>query len=213
MFAPLQSSIVGRAQTKGLLELELINLRDFGEGVHQVVDGRPYSGGAGMILRADILAKSLKSIRLKKSDKSLVILTSAAGKRYSQKGARSLSEYDHLVIICGHYEGVDQRFIEKYVDLELSIGDFVLTGGEIPAMVIVDSVTRLIKGVLKKEEATLQESFEDGLLEYPHYTRPEVFDGLRVPEILTSGNHQEIEKWRKEESLKKTQKTRPDLLN
>lgn len=212
MFTPLHTSIGGRAQKKGILELEFINLRDFGEGVHQVVDGRPYSGGAGMVLRADILAKALKSIKRSRGKKDLVILTSAAGQPYTQSKARELAEFDHLVIICGHYEGVDQRFIDKYVDLEISVGDYVLTGGELPAMIVVDSITRLLKGVLKKEEATLQESFENGLLEYPHYTRPEEFEGEKVPEILKSGNHQEIEEWRKQQAIDKTKKLRPDLL-
>lgn len=209
VFEPiLNSSILKRAQKKGLLEFELVNLRDFGEGRHQVVDDKPYGGGTGMVLKADILAKALASI--KKYDK--VILTSASGKPYKQNLAQKFSKLDHIVIICGHYEGVDQRFIDKYVGEEISIGDYVLTGGEIPAMAIVDSVTRLISGVLEKPEATAQESFSEGLLEYPQYTRPQDFEGKKVPKILLSGNHAEIKKWRSQKSLEKTKKIRPDLL-
>lgn len=203
----LNSSILKRARKKGLVEFELANLRDFGEGKHRIVDDRPYGGGAGMILRADILAKAIGhpgGVR--------TILTSASGKPYNQKKARELSKLKHIIIVCGHYEGVDQRFIDKYVMEEISIGDFVLTGGEIPAMAIVDSITRLIPGVLKKPEATTNESFTENLLEGPQYTRPEEFEGEKVPEILLSGNHTEIEKWRKEKSLEKTKKVRPDLL-
>lgn len=209
VFEPiLNSSILKRAQKKGLLEFELVNLRDFGEGKHKVVDDRPYGGGSGMILKADILSKVLRSV--KKYDK--VILTSASGKPYKQKLVQRFSKLDHMVIVCGHYEGVDQRFIDKYVDEEISIGDYVLTGGEVPAMVIVDSVTRLIPGVLEKPEATAQESFSEGLLEYPHYTRPQDFEGKKVPKVLLSGNHAEIKKWRSQKSLEKTKKIRPDLL-
>ena len=216
MFKPiLNSSILGRAQKKGLVEFELINLRPFGEGRHQIVDGRPYGGGAGMVLRADILAKAVKSVTNTSRSRIVchVILTSASGKPYKQSDARRLSKLDHLTIVCGHYEGVDQRFIEKYVDEEISIGDFVLTGGEIPAMIIADSVTRLIPGVLKKPEATEVESFSNyTLLEGPQYTRPDEFEGSKVPKILLSGNHGEIEKWKKDQALKKTKKIRPDLI-
>lgn len=215
IFEPvLNSSILKRAQSKKKIEFELTNLRKFGEGVHQVVDGRPYGGGAGMLLRADILAKAWKSIKKSKtkSQKLKTILTSASGRSYNQTKAKQLSKLNHLIIICGHYEGVDQRFIENYVDEEISIGDYVLTGGELPAMIIADSITRLLPGVLKKEEATLQESFEDNLLEYPHFTRPNEFEGRRVPKILVSGNHQEVDKWRSEKALEKTKKIRPDLL-
>lgn len=208
----LNTSIMKRAQNKGLAEFEFIDLREFGEGRHQVVDDRPYGGGAGMVLKADILAKALKSIRPLSGSKPHVILTSASGKPYKQKGAQKLSKKKHLVIIAGHYEGIDQRFTENYVDEEISIGDYVLTGGEIPAMAIADSVIRLIPGVLEKEEAVKEESFSEGLLEYPHYTRPEIFEGKKVPSVLLSGNHGEIKKWRMKESLKKTAGTRPDLL-
>ncbi len=201
----LNSSILKRAQKKGKVEFEFINLRDFGEGKHQVVDAKPYGGGAGMLFRADILSKALPK-------KGHVILTSASGKPYKQQDAKRLSKFNHLVIVCGHYEGVDQRFIEKCVDEEISIGDYVLTGGEIPAMIISDSIVRLLPKVLKKPEAIENESFSDGLLEYPQYTRPEVWKGLKVPKILLSGNHGEIDKWRKEESIKKTKKVRPEII-
>lgn len=212
VFEPiLNASILKRAQKKGLVEFELINLRDFGEGRHQVVDGRPYGGGAGMVLKADILTKALKSITQKNKSASHVILTSAAGQPYKQNKAQKLSKLNHIIVVCGHYEGMDQRFIDKYADEEISIGDYVLTGGEIPAMVIVDSVTRLIPGVLEKPEATIDESFSENLLEYPHYTRPDEFEGEKVPEVLLSGNHGEIAKWRLEKSQEKTKKLRPDL--
>ena len=216
VFEPiLNSSILKRAQKKGLVEFELVNIRNFGKGRHKVVDGRPYGGGAGMILKADILSKALKSVvsKLRTTNYELrTILMSASGKPYKQKTAQKLSKIKHIVIVCGHYEGVDQRFIDNCVDEEISIGDYVLTGGEIPAMVIVDSVTRLIPKVLEKPEAVIDESFSEGLLEYPHYTRPDIFEGKKVPEVLLSGNHAEIKKWRSQKSLEKTKKIRPDLL-
>lgn len=209
IFPPfLNFSILKRAQAKGLVQFEVVNLRDFGQGTHKTVDDRPYSGGAGMVLKPDVLAAALKSV---KTPTSQIILTSASGIPFKQSRARQLSQKNHLIIISGHYEGVDQRFIDKYVDEEISIGDFVLTGGELPSLVIADAITRLIPGVLEKEEATLDESFEGGLLEYPHYTRPEQFEGSDVPKILLSGNHLEIEKWRKHLREEKTKKLRPDL--
>lgn len=225
----LKSSIINRAQKKGLVEFEIINLRDFGKGNHKIVDDRPYGGGAGMILKADVLTKAWQTVvqssefRVQsKNSKSPIsepptpnpytILTSPSGEPFKQARARRLLKFNHIILICGHYEGVDERFIEKYVDEEISIGDYVLTGGEIPALVIADSVTRLIKGVLKKEEAVLYESFENNLLEYPQFTRPEVFNGTRVPKILTSGNHKAIIEWRQKKALEKTKKFRSDLL-
>lgn len=209
----LNSSIVKRAQQKGLVEIELINLRDFGQGVHQTVDDRPYGGGVGMVLKADVLASALKSIaRPKLPAASYTLLTSASGITYTQAHAKELSKLGHIIIVCGHYEGVDERFIQKYIDEEISIGDYVLTGGEIPALVLIDSITRLIPGVLEKEDATKFESFEDGLLEHPQYTRPEEFEGIKVPGVLLSGNHQEVYKFRKQRSFEKTKKVRPDLI-
>lgn len=211
IFQPvLDSSILKRAQKKGLVEFELINLRDFGKGTHKIVDDKSYGGGVGMVLKADVLAKALKSVV--QGQKPKIILTSASGHTFNQQKAKQLSKLKHLILICGHYEGIDQRFIDKYVDEEISVGDYILTGGELPAMVIADSITRLIKGVLEKEEATKNESFENNLLEYPHYTRPESFEGLKVPKVLLSGNHAQIETWRHEKAIGKTKKVRPDLL-
>jgi tRNA (guanine37-N1)-methyltransferase len=213
IFEPvLSSSIIGRAQKNGLVKIEYINLREYGEGVHQIVDGRPYGGGVGMVLKADILAKAHKSISIEPGSQVKTILMSASGKKFIQQDAKELSQADHLIVVCGHYEGIDQRFIDKYVDIEYSIGDFVLTGGEIPAMAIVDSVIRLIPNVIKKEEAIINESFTKNTLEHPQYTRPETFEDLSVPEILLSGNHQEVDKYREEQSIKKTEQVRPDLL-
>lgn len=225
IFAPvLNSSILGRAKTKGLVNFEIINIRDFGEGKHKMVDDKPYGGGAGMVLKPDVLTRALKSLlspeRILNRMKLKIILMSASGTPYKQSKAMELSRLNHLVIICGHYEGVDQRFIEKWVDEEISIGDYVLTGGEIPAMVIIDSLIRLVPGVLLKDGATAEESFSDirhptsdiRLLEYPQYTRPEEFEGIKVPEVLLSGNHKKIGAWRKDKSLEKTQQIRPDLL-
>ncbi len=212
----LNSSILGRAQKKGLVEFELINLRDFGEGVHKIVDDKPFGGGVGMVLKADVLAKAWKYIVYGISYEGKykiphTVMMSPSGVTFNQKKAKKLSKLDQIIIVCGHYEGVDQRFIEKYVDEEISIGDYILTGGEVPAMVLVDSIIRLIPKVLEKEALKI-ESFEDNLLEAPHYTRPEEFEGLKAPEVLLSGNHAEIKKWRNEKSLEKTKKIRPDLL-
>lgn len=216
----LNTSILKRAQNKKKVTFELINLRDFGEGKHLVVDDRPYGGGAGMVFRADILTKAVQwtagprrgDAKLTKKKLTRIILTSASGKPYKQARARELSKLDHLILVCGHYEGVDQRFIDKYIDEEISIGDYVLTGGEIPAMIITDSITRLIPGVLEKPESIINESFTENSLEGPQYTRPEEFEGLKVPPVLLSGNHGEIEKWHKDQSIKKTKNIRPDLL-
>lgn len=233
----LNFSILKRAQDKGLIEFNIINLRDFGEGNHKTVDDKPYGGGVGMILKPEVLTSALKSIfdpdkiyqtgKLKikqslpigKNLKFKIVLMSAAGNSFKQRQAKELTKLDHLIIICGHYEGVDQRFIDKYVSEEISIGDYVLTGGELPSLVIADSVARLIPGVLEKPEATEEESFSGSsllnpssslLLEYPQYTRPEEFEGIKVPEILLSGNHQEIKKWRLAKSQEKTKKLRPE---
>lgn len=219
------SSIVKRAQDQNKIKINLLNLRDFGQGKHQAVDDKPYGGGAGMVLKPDVLAQAVKSMKISnlpasRGKKLKIILTSPSGKLHTQSKAQELSQLDDLIIICGHYEGVDQRFIDKYVDEEISIGDFILTGGEIPAMVIVDSITRLLPGVLKKPEATLNESFTmnyelrtQNLLEHPHYTRPEVFERKKVPQVLLSGNHRQIAEWRHQKSLSKTKKVRPDLLS
>jgi tRNA (guanine37-N1)-methyltransferase len=207
---PFDESIISRAQEKGLVQINIHDLRQWGLTERRTVDERPYSGGAGMVLMVEPIFKALKEL---KKPNSRVILLTPQGKTFNQKRAKELSKNEHLIFICGHYEGFDERIREFLVDEEISIGDYVLTGGELPAMIITDTIVRLIPGVLKKEEATEFESFSDqNLLEYPQYTRPEEFNGWKVPEVLLSGNHAEIEKWRKEKALKKTEKTRPDLI-
>jgi tRNA (guanine37-N1)-methyltransferase len=194
---PFAESIVKRAEDKGLVEITIHDLRDWGEGERRSVDDRPYGGGVGMILRVDIIEAALKDLRTKNSR---VILMDAGGVTFSQAKAREFSKAEHLIIIAGHYEGVDHRVHEHLADEVISIGDYVLTGGEIPAMVISDAVVRLIPGVLEKPEATQIESFsQEGVKEFPQYTRPETYKGWKVPEVLLSGNHKEIEKWRKEQ--------------
>lgn len=215
---PFDVSIIKRAQEKKLVEIELINIRDFGIGSHQMVDDTPYGGGIGMVLRVDVLREAIESTKInfsKQTDteklQQKVILMSASGKPYKQATAKHFSQLDHLIIICGHYEGVDER-IMHYIDEEISIGDFVLTGGELPAMVIADSVTRLLEGAITKG-AVEDESFsQPERLEYPHYTKPSSYDGQDVPEVLLSGNHKKIADWRNERSLEKTNRVRPDLL-
>lgn len=209
---PFSESIIKRAIAKKLIEINFIDIRNFGIGSHKTVDDTPYGGGVGMILRVDVIKNALDSVKIKELDKTeeRVILLSATGKKFNQKLAKSYSNLKHLILICGHYEGIDYRII-KFIDDEISIGDYVLTGGEIPAMVIVDSITRLVKGVLK-DEATGIESFSNqNLLEHPQYTKPQEFDNLKVPKILLSGNHQKINEWREKESIIQTQKKRPDL--
>lgn len=208
MFDNLKQSIIGRAQEKELIEINTTNIRDFSENKHKKVDDTPYGGGAGMVMMPDVVYRAYQSV---KSENAKVIYMSPQGKKLDQKKVEDLSKESHLIILCGHYEGIDQRVIDKIVDEEISIGDYVLTGGEIPAMVLIDSVSRYVKGVLK-EDSIKEESFSNGLLEYPQYTRPEVFEGEKVPEVLLSGNHQNIDKWRKEKSLEITKMKRPDLL-
>lgn len=214
LFTPyLSTSIPGRAATKGLVEYNIVDIRQFGKGNYKTVDGKPYGGGPGMILRPDILTDAWKSIPSQKSNQqSRTILMSASGQTFKQTTAQRLTKLSYLIIICGHYEGVDQRFIDRYVDEEISIGDFVLSGGELAALTVVDATIRLIPGVLNKPDATLKESFIDNLLEYPQYTRPEVYENRKVPDVLLSGNHQEIAKWRETQAHEKTAKLRPDLL-
>jgi tRNA (guanine37-N1)-methyltransferase len=206
---PFSESIVKRAQEKGLFELNIHDLRKYGLGERRTVDDRPYSGGAGMIIMVEPVFKILEEI---KTPNCKVIITTPRGQKYTQAKAQEYSKLDHLIILAGHFEGFDERIHDNLVDEEISIGDYVLTGGELPAMVIADSIARLIPGVLKKEEATVNESFSEGLLEYPQYTRPEEYNGWKVPEILLGGNHGEIEKWKKEKSEEKTKKVRPDLI-
>mgnify|MGYP004498487729 FL=1 len=209
MFDTLNQSIIGRAREKNLIDINFINIRDFSKDKHKKVDDTPYGGGAGMVMKADVVYDAYNSIQDKENAK--VIYMTPQGKTLNQKMVESLSKENHLIILCGHYEGIDQRVIDKIVDEEISIGDYVLTGGEIPAMVLIDSVSRYNEGVLSTESID-EESFSNGLLEYPQYTRPEVFEGEKVPEILLSGNHQNIAKWRQEKSIEITKQKRPDLL-
>lgn len=249
---PFDESIIKRAQDKNLVEIKIHNLRDWVKNKHKTVDDRPYGGGAGMILKVDIIYKALKELVKKaqvpfpskthpepeqssvrgspdtdfqsgsgqKPKNHRIILLDPAGEKFNQKKAKELSKLDHLILICGHYEGVDERVKKHLIHEEISIGDFVLTGGELPAMVLIDTIVRLIPGVLKKPEAIRSESFSPyplnpipyTLLDFPHYTRPPDFLGWKVPKILLSGNHQKIQAWRLKKSLEKTCQTRPDLL-
>ncbi len=210
--SPFNESIIKRAIEKKLIDLEFINIREFGIGKHKLVDDTPYGGGMGMVLRVDILHKAIEKVKVKNlnSKEEKIILLTAHGKTFNQVKAKNFSKLKHLILICGHYEGFDER-IKKYIDEEVSIGDFVLTGGEIPAMLIVDSVARLVKGVLSK--GSLETESFSPLLEYPQYTKPQEYEGLKVPEILLSGNHPKINQWRNEKSIKITKQLRPDLLN
>ena len=209
---PFGESIVKIAQNKKLVEINIRNLRDWGEDKRKTVDDRPYGGGIGMILRVDILERALNELRSKEPNKKKkIILLDPGGRKFDQKKAVELSRLEHLIFIAGHYEGYDER-IKNFVDEEISIGDFILTGGEIPTMAVIDSIVRLLPGVLDPE-AIKNESFSLGTsLEYPQYTRPEEYKGLKVPEVLLSGNHKEIEKWRIEKAEERTKKLRPDLL-
>ena len=209
MFSAIKESIIGRAINNKLIDLNLINIRDFSKDKHKHVDDTPY-GGAGMIMKADVVYNAYNSINDKENAK--VIYLTPKGKTLNQQIVKNLSKEKHLILLCGHYEGIDQRVLDKIVDEEISVGDYVLTGGELPAMILIDSVSRYVKGVLS-EGSTDEESFSNNLLEYPQYTRPLEFEGEKVPEVLISGNHQEIEKWRQEQSLIETFKKRKDLLN
>ncbi len=208
MFEPLKQSIIGKAVEKKLIDIHLVNIRDFSKDKHKKVDDTPYGGGAGMVMRPDVVYEAYQSV---KQDQAKVIYMSPQGKKLNQQMVEKLSKESHLIILCGHYEGIDQRVLDEIVEEEISIGDYVLTGGEIPAMVLIDSVSRYVKDVIK-QNSIQEESFSNGLLEYPQYTRPEIFQEKAVPEILLSGHHQNIEKWRKEKSYEITKKKRPDLL-
>ncbi len=208
MFSSLNESIIGRSKEKGLIDINLINIRDFSKNKHKKVDDTPYGGGAGMVMEPTVVYDAFKSIKDKKTK---VIYLSPQGKTLNQQKVQDLAKEESITLLCGHYEGIDQRVIDTIVDEEISIGDYVLTGGELPAMVLIDSVSRYIEGVLK-EESIKEESFTNGLLEYPQYTRPEMFLDKRVPEILLSGNHQKIDEWRRNQSIINTYIKRPDLL-
>lgn len=208
MFEYINHSIIGRAIKKDLISINLVNIRDFSKDKHKKVDDTPYGGGAGMVMRADVVYDAYNSV---KSPNAKVIYLTPQGKVLTQKKVQELSFMKHIILLCGHYEGIDQRVLDEIVDEEISIGDYVLTGGELPAMVLIDSVSRYVKGVINQNSVE-EESFSSGILEYPQYTRPEVFLGKRVPEVLLSGNHQNIKKWRKKQSIKNTYLKRPKLL-
>ena len=210
--AVLGDSIIARAERNGIIETRFLNIRDFSTNKHKKTDEYPYSGGGGMLMTPQPIYDAYKSIADGLSYKPHTIYMSPQGKTFTQAKARELAKMEHIVILCGHYEGVDQRVLDLIVDEEISIGDFVLTGGEIPAMAVIDSVCRMIPGVLSSESSYENESHFSGLLEYPQYTRPQNYLGLTVPEVLVSGNHKLINEWRKEQSILITQKNRPDLL-
>lgn len=194
-----------------MAEINLHNIRDYAFDKHRMTDDAPYGGGGGMVMKVEPIDKALASIVLSK-DNTLVVLLTPQGETFNQKIAEEMSRYVHIVLVCGHYEGVDERVRDHLVDREISIGDFILTGGELSAMVVIDAVARLIPGVLGNNDSASDDSFSTGLLEYPHYTRPGSYRGWQVPEVLVSGNHREIESWRRKESLKRTYLRRPDLL-
>lgn len=212
LLGPLNHSIPKRAQEKGLLELHIHNLHEFGIGKYRQIDDYPFGGGAGMVLKPEPLAAAILSLT-KEREYQHIIYTSPDGEHFNQPRANQLSLLENIIIICGHYKGIDQRIRDEYVTLEISLGDFVLSGGEIAACAITDAVVRLLPGVIGNEESALSDSFQDQLLAPPLYTRPESFQGKSVPEILLSGNHAKIESWRLEKSIERTQKLRPDLLN
>ena len=210
MFAgPLDESIVKRARGAGLLDLTIHNLRDYTHDRHKTVDDKPFGGGPGMLLKPEPIFEAVENLG---REATRVILLSPAGRQFDQTIARALAQQTHLLFICGSYEGFDERVRESLADDELSIGDYVLTNGALPAMVIIDAVTRLLPGVLGDDESSHDESFSHGLLEYPQYTRPAEFRSMKVPEVLLSGHHAEIEKWRQEQAKKRTRERRPDLM-
>jgi tRNA (guanine37-N1)-methyltransferase len=206
-------SILKRAQEKNAVSINVINFRQFSDNKHQTVDDYPYGGGAGMVLKPQPIFDAVDHLKQKSVSNPRIILLCPQGERYTQKNAEELAQEEHLIFICGHYEGYDERIRQYLVTDEISIGDYVLTGGELAAMVITDSVVRLLPGVLGNEDSPVKDSFSSGLLEHPHYTRPAEFRGMKVPEVLLSGDHQRIEEWREKESLRRTFMRRPDLLN
>ena len=211
---PFRVSMLKRAQDKGLVSLVVHDLRAFTEDKHRQVDDYPYGGGAGMILKPEPIFRGVRSIRAQRkgTSSSKTILMSPQGEKFSQEKATELATFDHIVLICGHYKGVDERVAEFLADEELSVGDYVLTGGEPAALIVVDAVVRLLPGVLGDSASAGSDSFQSGLLDCPYYTRPEIFEGWRVPEVLLSGNHREIARWRARQAFKRTQQRRKDLL-
>ncbi len=212
LFTPLlEQGVLGRAIGRGQIQVRLTNIRDYARGSHRVADDRPYGGGSGMVMKAGPIVRALDDLEPVTGSARVILLT-PQGRRFDQDLAWELSALDRLVLICGRYEGVDERVRQGHVDLDISLGDFVLSGGEVAAMAVMDCVARLVPGVLGCEASNREDSFEDGLLEYPHYTRPRVFEGNEVPEVLLSGDHERIRVWRRRESLKRTLERRPDLL-
>lgn len=209
MFVPLKTSILGRAVEKGILEIVVTDIREYTLDKHKKCDDSPFGGGAGMVMMAQPIASCVESVD--PNHEAIRYYTSPKGQKLSQNLVKELAQNKRILILCGHYEGVDQRVLDLYFDGEISIGDYVLTGGELPAMVITDAVARYVDGVISSDSLS-QESFSEGLLEYPQYTRPQEFMGLKVPDVLLSGNHAEVDKWRAEKSLEITKKLRPDLL-
>jgi len=213
MFASyLKESILGRAIERGLVEVALLNIRDFAKGSHRTVDDRPYGGGEGMVMKAGPIFRALQSVE-RLEDRGPVVLFSPQGRTFTQNMAWDMAEYQQMILVCGRYEGVDERVRSTCIDMEISIGDYVLNGGELAAMVVIEAVSRLIPDVLGGERSNREDTFENGLLEYPHYTRPQVFRDLEVPPVLLSGDHEKIRVWRKMQSLKRTRERRADLLH
>ncbi|GAA0857435.1 MULTISPECIES: tRNA (guanosine(37)-N1)-methyltransferase TrmD [Clostridium] len=209
MFSIFNHSIIGKAKEKGIVNIECLNIRDYTKNKHNKVDDYPYGGGAGMVMSPQPVIDTIREC--KKNNKGKVVFLGPRGKTFNHALAKELAKEDELIFVCGHYEGIDERAY-NYIDMEVSLGDFILTGGEMAAIPVVDSILRLNPGVLGKEESFMDESFSDGLLEYPQYTRPEEFEGLKVPEVLLSGHHENIRKWRRKESLLITKERRPDLF-
>lgn len=209
----LSESIIGRARSKGIVDVKCYQIRNYTENKHKKVDDYPYGGGNGMIMMADPIAKCFENICCECNERPLFIYMSPVGKLFNQKMALDFASYKNIAILCGHYEGVDERVIDMFANERISIGNYVLTGGELPSLVLVDAVCRMIPGVLSKDECFKQESYYNSTLEYPQYTRPAVWRGVEVPDVLLSGNHQEIQKWRNTESIKQTENYRPDLID
>lgn len=207
-FAPLRQSIIKRAQESGKIKINIINIRDFSKDKHKKCDDYPFGGGAGMLMMAQPVCDAVESVL---DEKSHIVMASPSGQTFNAKMAEELSKKEHLIFICGHYEGIDERVVDIFKPQQISIGDYVLTGGELPTMVIIDALCRFVEGVISNDSLQ-EESFSNNLLEYPQYTRPSLFRGLSVPEVLLSGNHKEIAAWRREQALEKTKKLRPDLL-
>jgi len=208
----LHTSVIGRAIDKNLITLNAVNIRDYARDKHKHVDDYPYGGGAGMVMQAQPIYDCYTDIMKNIEKRPRVIHMTPQGKVFNQNIANVLSKESDLIFLCGHYEGIDERILDEIVTDHISIGDYVLTGGELPAMVMIDTISRLVPGVLSNDDSALTESFQEGLLEYPHYTRPEVFHGKQVPEVLLSGHHENIRKWRLEQSVKRTMERRPDLI-